>query len=181
MSAALYNIEKQEKFFSDFFQKAIDKGICLLYTKVKLMIMIIINNKRAKQNNLKGGNLMATLRNSKQRDAVLKDLQLRYDHPTAEDVYLSVKKAVPSISLATVYRNLKLLESEGLILRIPTGDSDRYDGHTHNHYHFTCKDCRKVLDLDIADQSPVTEPKGFDGTITGHSLMFFGLCSNCNK
>ena len=124
---------------------------------------------------------MATLRNSKQRDAVLKDLQLRYDHPTAEDVYLSVKKAVPSISLATVYRNLKLLESEGLILRIPTGDSDRYDGHTHNHYHFTCKDCRKVLDLDIADQKPVTEPKDFDGTITGHSLMFFGLCSECKN
>ena len=143
--------------------------------------MILINDKSDNKNNLKGGNLMATLRNSKQRDAVLKDLQLRFDHPTAEDVYLSVKKAVPSISLATVYRNLKLLESEGLILRIPTGDSDRYDGHTHNHYHFTCKDCRKVLDLDIGDRSPVTEPTDFDGTITGHSLMFFGLCSKCKK
>ncbi len=124
---------------------------------------------------------MATLRNSKQRDAVLQDLQLRYDHPTAEDVYLSVKKAVPSISLATVYRNLKLLESEGLILRITTGDSDRYDGHTHNHYHFTCKDCRQVIDLEFGDSSSVPLPKGFDGVITGHSLMFFGLCSNCKK
>jgi Fur family peroxide stress response transcriptional regulator len=124
---------------------------------------------------------MANLRNSKQRDAVLKDLQSRYDHPTAEDVYLSVRKAVPSISLATVYRNLKLLESEGLILRITTGDSDRYDGHTHNHYHFTCNTCMKVLDLEIGNQNPDTLPKDFDGIITGHSLMFFGLCSNCKK
>ena len=115
---------------------------------------------------------MATLRNSKQRDAVLKDLQSRYDHPTAEDVYLSVRKSVPSISLATVYRNLKLLESEGLILKITTGDSDRYDGHTHNHYHFTCNDCMRVLDLEIGDSNPDTLPIGFDGIITGTLLCF---------
>ena len=57
---------------------------------------------------------MSTLKSSKQRDAVLANLQSRYDHPTAEDVFLSVKEVIPSISLATVYRNLKLLESEEL-------------------------------------------------------------------
>ncbi|MBQ4267067.1 MAG: transcriptional repressor, partial [Clostridia bacterium] len=70
---------------------------------------------------------MSTQRNSKQRDAVYADLISRYDHPTADEVYFSVKKDLPNISLATVYRNLKLLESEGLILRITTDDSDRYD------------------------------------------------------
>lgn len=123
---------------------------------------------------------MSTLRSSKQRDAVLKDLQFRYDHPTAEEIYLSVKKEIPSISLATVYRNLKLLESEGLILKIPTGDSDRFDGHTHSHYHFTCNGCHRVLDLDV-DKSVKIEalPGDFDGTITAHSLMFYGLCKEC--
>lgn len=144
------------------------------------MIMIIITNKSNK-NNLKGGNLMATLRHSNQRDAVLKDLMARYDHPTAEEVYLSVKKEIPSISLATVYRNLKLLESEGLILKITTGDSDRFDGHTHNHYHFTCNRCMRVLDLDIGQCNPNSLPINFDGVITGHSLMFFGLCSECKN
>ncbi|MBQ7295795.1 MAG: transcriptional repressor [Clostridia bacterium] len=124
---------------------------------------------------------MATLRHSNQRDAVLKDLQARYDHPTAEEVYLSVKKDFPSISLATVYRNLKLLESEGLILKITTGDSDRFDGHTHNHYHFTCNQCMKVLDVDVDSADFCTLPKDFDGVITGHSLMFFGLCSKCKN
>ena len=87
---------------------------------------------------------MSTLKSSKQRDAVLENLQSRYDHPTAEDVFLAVREVIPSISLATVYRNLKLLESEGIILKIPTGDSDRFDGHTHGHYHLTCLNCRGV-------------------------------------
>lgn len=123
---------------------------------------------------------MATLRSSKQRDAVLKDLQVRYDHPTAEEVFLSVKREIPSISLATVYRNLKLLESEGLILKIPTGDSDRFDGHTHSHYHFTCYGCHKVLDLDVDRSVEINSlPKNFEGTVTTHSLMFYGICKEC--
>ncbi len=123
---------------------------------------------------------MSTLRNSKQRDAILLDLSKRYDHPTAEEVYISVKKVIPSVSLATVYRNLKLLESEGMILKITTPDSDRFDGHTHEHYHFTCNDCKKVLDLELSDEIKVNSlPQNFGGIITGHELMFYGLCESC--
>ncbi len=125
---------------------------------------------------------MSTLKSSKQRDAVLANLQSRYDHPTAEDVFLSVKEVIPSISLATVYRNLKLLESEGLILKIPTGDSDRFDGHTHGHYHLTCINCRRVIDLDIDPKVSLnTLPRDFDGTVTSHSLMFYGICPDCKN
>ena len=123
---------------------------------------------------------MSTLRNSKQRDAVLRNLSERYDHPTAEDVYLDLKKEMPSISLATVYRNLRLLESEGLILKISTEESDRFDGHTHSHYHFTCNGCRRVLDLELKESAGVNSlVKDFGGTVTGHSLMFFGYCPDC--
>lgn len=123
---------------------------------------------------------MSTLRNSKQRDAVLQNLSERYDHPTAEEVYISVKKVIPSVSLATVYRNLKLLESEGLIIKITTPDSDRFDGHTHEHYHFTCNECKKVLDLELSEGFNVNAlPKSFGGKITGHELMFYGTCESC--
>ena len=125
---------------------------------------------------------MSTLKTSRQRSAVLADLQSRYDHPTAEDVYMSVKSVIPSISLATVYRNLKLLESEGLILKIPTGESDRFDGHTHGHYHFTCYSCRKVLDLDIDAKHDINAlPRDFKGLVTAHTLMFYGICPDCQK
>ena len=124
-----------------------------------------------------GAGLMSTLKSSKQRDAVLANLQSRYDHPTAEDIFLSVKEVVPTISLATVYRNLRLLESEGLILKIPTGDSDRFDGHTHGHYHHTCINCRRVNDLDIDPGVMLNAlPRDFDCTVTSHSLMFYGIC-----
>ncbi len=123
---------------------------------------------------------MSTLRNSKQRDAVLRNLSERFDHPTAEDVYLDLKRDMPSISLATVYRNLKLLESEGMIIKITTDDSDRFDGHTHEHYHFTCKDCKRVLDLELKDGTDLNNlTKDFGGTITSHALMFFGICPDC--
>ena len=125
---------------------------------------------------------MSTLKSSKQRDAVLANLQSRYDHPTAEDIFFAVREVIPSISLATVYRNLKLLEGEGLILKIPTGDSDRFDGHTHEHYHFTCNTCKRVLDLELSEDVKVNNlPKNFRGTVTGHELMFYGLCESCNK
>ena len=124
---------------------------------------------------------MSTLKSSKQRDAVLANLQSRYDHPTAEDIFLSVKEDIPTISLATVYRNLKLLEGEGLILKIPTGDSDRFDGHTHEHYHFTCTGCKRVLDLELQQSVKINLlPQNFGGTVTGHELMFFGRCPECN-
>ncbi len=125
---------------------------------------------------------MSTLKSSKQRDAVLTNLQSRYDHPTAEDIFLSVKEVIPSISLATVYRNLKLLENEGLILKIPTGESDRYDGHTHSHYHFTCINCKKVIDVEIKREVNLNAlPCDFEGTVTSHSLMFYGICPDCKK
>ena len=124
---------------------------------------------------------MSALRSSKQRDAVLQDLDSRFDHPTAEEVYLSVKKVIPSISLATVYRNLRLLESEGKVLKITTENGDRFDGHTHEHYHFTCTGCKKVLDLELQQSVKINLlPQNFGGTVTGHELMFFGKCPECN-
>ena len=124
---------------------------------------------------------MSAQRNSKQRDAVYANLLSRFDHPTADEVYFSVKKDLPNISLATVYRNLKLLESEGLILRITTDDSDRYDGHTQNHYHLMCDCCKKVSDLNIKGDVDLNglPDKEFQGEIRSHALLFFGLCKNC--
>ncbi len=126
---------------------------------------------------------MSAQRSSRQRSAVYADLLSRYDHPTADEVYFSVKKELPNISLATVYRNLKMLESEGLILRITTDDSDRYDGHTQNHYHLMCDKCKKVSDLNIRSGFDLnTLPDNeFQGEIRSHALLFFGLCENCKQ
>ena len=49
-------------------------------------------------------------RNTKQRALVLDAVRARCDHPTAEDIYLDVRRQDDRISRATVYRNLRLLE-----------------------------------------------------------------------
>ena len=58
------------------------------------------------------------LKHSKQRDAIKNFLADRYDHPTAETVYLNIKKEFPNISLGTVYRNLSLLAEIGEIQKL---------------------------------------------------------------
>ena len=82
------------------------------------------------------------LKRSKQRDAILSFLATRYDHPTAETVYLNIKEEFPNISLGTVYRNLNLLSEIGEIQKISSGvGPDRFDGNPAPHYHFLCKKC----------------------------------------
>lgn len=55
---------------------------------------------------------------SKQRDAIIKFLMTRKDHPTADMVYMNIKEEFPKISLGTVYRNLALLSERGEILKL---------------------------------------------------------------
>ena len=52
---------------------------------------------------------MAAVKHSRQREAILTELRSRKDHPTAEELYLSLKPHMPNLSLGTVYRNLNML------------------------------------------------------------------------
>lgn len=125
---------------------------------------------------------MATLKYSRQREAIKQYLSNTYEHPTAETVYLHVKKEFPNISLGTVYRNLNLLTEIGEALKITMPDGcDRFDGHTHNHNHFTCKCCGCVSDIELTHDYCKDELKsvGFNGVIESANTMFYGTCNTC--
>ena len=62
------------------------------------------------------------LKRSKQRESIKKFLISRYDHPTAETVYMNIKEEFPNISLGTVYRNLSLLADIGEIQKLQESD-----------------------------------------------------------
>lgn len=118
---------------------------------------------------------------SKQRETMLNILRSTTSHPTANDIYVEMRKNDPKISLGTVYRNLAMLTENGIILRLDTEhNSVHYDGCVKPHYHFVCNDCGKVIDLDI-------EPIDFDKQIrekhgcnvSSHMLIFYGTCSGC--
>lgn len=119
---------------------------------------------------------------SRQRECILKNLQSRRDHPTADMVYESVQVEEPNISLGTVYRNLAFLAENGQILKISTGiGPDHFDGFTEAHNHFVCRKCGRVLDLDyVADEKIIAEAsKNFNGEIKGYDLQFYGTCEDC--
>ena len=123
-----------------------------------------------------------TLKHSSQRDSILEFLKTRKDHPTADVVYMNVRKSFPNISLGTVYRNLTLLSDIGQIAKIRVGDCvDHFDADTSPHHHFVCKECGAVIDLTLPPLSSVDEAASahFDGQIEGHTIYFYGKCKAC--
>lgn len=127
---------------------------------------------------------LMNLKHSKQRDSIKEFLEGRKDHPTADMVYMNVRKSFPNISLGTVYRNLTLLADIGEIARIRVGDGvDHFDATTIPHYHFVCRECGCVSDFDIPDMVSLDKivPADFKGQLEGHSVYFYGKCANCCK
>ncbi len=124
------------------------------------------------------------VKHSKQRDMIMSFLMGRKDHPTADTVYMNVRKLNPSISLGTVYRNLTLLADMGEIKRLRVGDGvDHFDADTSPHYHFVCTECGSVMDLKMESIESITDIAGadFNGTIAGHVTYFYGTCGNCRE
>lgn len=125
------------------------------------------------------------MRNTKQRDEVLRIVLASCDHPTAESVYLRVKECMPSVSLGTVYRNLCLLAGHDLIRQIHVADAaDRYDKTLSDHSHFRCGVCGTVFDLDCPADLPPTAHSAADAL--GHKIekteiVFYGVCKNCRN
>ena len=118
-----------------------------------------------------------------QRLAVAKVLAHSNTHPSVEDIYKQLKGPFPTMSLATIYRNVMLLKSLGEVLELGFPDgSNRYDGNKPKpHPHVICVKCKKVIDPDLATLKDMTaevaDETGFK--ILTHRLDFFGLCSDC--
>src|SRR3990167_11185089 len=68
-------------------------------------------------------------------------------HPTAAFVYRRVRKRLPRVSLATVYRNLRMLAAEGFLAERADAGGMRFDGNTLPHDHFTCLACGRLYDV----------------------------------
>lgn len=124
------------------------------------------------------------LRESKQREAILRFVKGTSSHPTANHVYEEMRKEIPNISLGTVYRNLKLLKREGKISELDIADSkSRFDSNPHNHYHFRCERCGRVFDVDEPVNKKIdkriAQKTGFK--VSHHILEFRGLCKDCQS
>lgn len=117
-----------------------------------------------------------------QRLAVYEELTGRHDHPSAESLYESLRKAYPSLSLATVYKTLQTLHEMGIVARVdsPTAQA-RYDAIVDVHHHAVCTACGKIEDLFDERLDRIPSPKAAGFVVRGHSVHFHGLCAACAK
>lgn len=101
-------------------------------------------------------------------------------HPTAEEVYQGLKQRFPSLSLASVYNNLKLFSKLGIVMELAI-DKDKacYDIDIKPHAHFKCLRCGKIYDLFDVKLPRIKEIKGHK--ILSTQLYFYGICQGCLK
>jgi Fur family peroxide stress response transcriptional regulator len=118
-----------------------------------------------------------------QRMAIVKILAKSEGHPSVEDIYGQTKTNFPTMSLATVYRNIILIKSVGEVIELGFPDgSNRYDGNKpYPHPHVICIKCKKIVDpnLDSLDDMKKEVSDETQFRILSHRLDFFGICSHC--
>ena len=127
---------------------------------------------------------MVKIRRSRQRDAIMTYLKSRTDHPSAEQIYESVKQTMPNISLGTVYRNLTLLNDLGEVRTIYAGTgADHFDANMMPHDHFICRNCHSIQDLPhISHGDPmVLAGEDFTGVVEESYTYYYGLCAVCKQ
>jgi Fe2+ or Zn2+ uptake regulation protein len=133
---------------------------------------------------LRGALERAGWRYTRQRVAVFEYLASAKSHPTAEEVYLAVRRRIPKISLATVYKALEALVDSRLADKLTTGDGPaRYDCHQQAHYHFRCSDSGEIYDLpasydprliDKLDPHLLDDLRKLGFQVTGYHLEVLG-------
>jgi Fe2+ or Zn2+ uptake regulation protein len=121
-----------------------------------------------------------------QKKAILDFLTTVKTHPTAKEIYQSVKNQLPQISKGTVYRNLELFAQKGVILSL-FSRTTHYDGKNFPHSHFLCQKCDRIFDCKFDHENKLLNPSLIKkakikwGKIKGYYLIFYGLCENCQK
>ena len=117
-----------------------------------------------------------------QRIAIIEYMMNNKNHPTADEIYNAIKKKYWTISVATVYSTLELLEELGEIQKIYTDSSARYDWNKKPHHHFICRKCGKIYDIEdefteICPIISVIKEQGYK--IESIKAYFYGLCPKC--
>jgi Fur family peroxide stress response transcriptional regulator len=117
-----------------------------------------------------------------QRHVIYEALRGAKDHPSPEAVYEKVRKQIPSVSLATVYKNIKTFIDTGVFREVSLHHgSTRLETNMTPHHHLVCSNCKAIVDLADEDFEPVRlrrpAPRGY--RIQRYSVEVVGLCPAC--
>ncbi|MEG2935292.1 MAG: Fur family transcriptional regulator [Clostridium sp.] len=119
-----------------------------------------------------------------QRIAVYNYLKSTKEHPSAETIHKALMEEYPTMSLATVYKTLKVLVEVGLVQELNVGEGNfRYDGMTSAHPHIHCICCAKVDDLEgvTFEELNQTVKGNTNYDVLSNKVYFYGICPECKK
>jgi Fe2+ or Zn2+ uptake regulation protein len=120
------------------------------------------------------------IRPSVQRIAIMRYLLKNLTHPTADEVFESLRKQIPTLSKTTVYNTLKLFVDNGAAVYVGIDEKNaRFDGLINPHAHFRCKECGCIIDIPM--KPDLFLPKDFNGVIGETYFYLKGYCEKCKK
>ena len=119
-----------------------------------------------------------------QRHVIYRALMQMHGHPSPEAVYEAVRREIPSISLGTVYKNIKTFVDAGVLREVSLHHgSARLETNLEPHHHMVCSRCKAIVDLDESDfVAPRLKRRAPDGfRVHRMSVEVIGLCKNCAR
>jgi Fur family ferric uptake transcriptional regulator len=126
------------------------------------------------------------LKNTREREIILKELETRKDHFNAEKLYISLLRKEVRVSRPTIYRTLRLLEKLHFIEKLDIKKNCFYYEtipQRKEHGHLICEQCGKIIDFSCNGieilKSEACKDKDFK--LENISVQVFGLCKDCQK
>jgi len=129
-------------------------------------------------NLLKESGLKATF----QRMNILSVVE-KYGHMSVDDIYAEVSRVHPSLSLATVYKNIVLMTQKGVMVEVPiVGRKPKYELAKADHMHLICTECGEVEDKMCIDKTDaiftkLTQDEHFK--LNKRQVNLYGVCEKC--
>lgn len=126
------------------------------------------------------------LKSTRQRSLIIDTFFNLHGHLSVEDLWTKVREQDSKVSVATVYRTMKLLNDCGLAHARNFGDGQtRYEAAIgrHHHDHLICTRCGKIIEFENDRieqlQDAVARKHGF--SVTSHKMELYGLCRECQR
>jgi len=125
---------------------------------------------------LKAHDLKATI----QRTSILKSID-NAGHINIDDIYEEVKEQYPTLSLATIYKNIILMQQNNVIVEVPmNGEKSKYELKKGEHMHLICQACGEIQDREIAPQTKeALVIENFQ--LKSSQINLYGLCQKCQN
>jgi Fe2+ or Zn2+ uptake regulation protein len=118
----------------------------------------------------------SNLKTTPQRLAILKELDKK-GHASIEEIYEDIKEMFPSISLATIYKNINALKDENVISEVCLHQKPKFEITKEPHAHFICKKCGAIEDVPFEEIINNEIEKKYPNT--QKELYIYGICKKC--